>query len=183
MPWRTNYKNASPKTIIRLNMRTWQCMGYALVYTPIGSMNMDEPDLGQGSEALYYMKNPSWMWSMSKHQCQTSPSEMDCMCTCKNWCHHARIGGMPQYEHVKAASKGVLDSPNSLYHLSLIVDQRRGDWMEKALCDSSISSKNKGRPTSHTSTSGQSLSTWNMLKQTQDLMASGWSYDSDHNEG
>ena len=29
---------------------------------------------------------------------------------------------MPQYEHVKAASKGVLDSPNSLHHLSLIVD-------------------------------------------------------------
>ena len=183
MPWQTTYENASSKTIIHLNMWIWQCMGYTLVHTPTQSMNMDDYNLGQAPKALYYMKNPSWMWSMSKHRCQTSLSEMDCMYTCKNWCHHARVGGMPQYEHVNTSSKGALNSPKSLHHLSLIVDERRGDWMEKALCDSSISSKNKGRPTSHTSTSGQSLYTWNMLKQTQDLMASGWSYDSDHNEG
>ena len=63
---------------------------------------------------------------------------------------------MPQYNHVKVASKGVLHSPNSLHHLPLIVDQRRGDWIEKALCDSSISSRNEGRLTSHTLTSGRS---------------------------
>ena len=171
MPWRTNYENESPKTVICQNTWTWQCMGYALVYTPIGSMNMDESDLGQALEALCCMKNPGWMWSMSKHHCQTSPSEMDCMCSCKNQCHHARIWGMRQYDHVKAASKGVLDSRNSLHHLPLIVDQRRGDWIGKALCDSLISSRNEGRLTSHTSTSGRSLSKWNMSKRTQDLVA------------
>ena len=158
MPWQTTYENASSNTIIHLNTRTWQCMGYAPVYTPTRSMNMDECDLGQAPEALCCMKNPGWMWSISKHRCQTSSSEMDCMCTCKNWCHHARIGGMPQYEYVKVASKGVLDSPNSLYHLSLIVDQRQGDWMEKALCNSSISLRNEGWPTPRTSTSERSLS-------------------------
>ena len=56
--WRTNYENASPNTIIRLNTQTWQCMGYALVYTPTGLMNMDEFDLEQALEALYCMKNP-----------------------------------------------------------------------------------------------------------------------------
>ena len=48
-----------------------------------------------------------------KHRCQTSSGETNRMCTCKNWCHHARVGGMPQYEHVKATSKGALDSLNS----------------------------------------------------------------------
>ena len=183
MPWRTNYENESPKTVICQNTWTWQCMGYALVYTPIGSMNMDESDLGQALEALCCMKNPGWMWSMSKHHCQTSPSEMDCMCTCKNWCHHARIGSMPQREHVNAVSKGVLNSLNFLHHMSLIVDQRWGDWMEKALCYSSISSRNRGWPTFCTSTSGRSLSKWNMSKQTRDLMSSGWSYNSDRIKG
>ena len=84
IPWWTNYENASLKTIIHLNTWTWQCMGYALVYTPTGSMNMDESDLRQAPKALYYMKNPGWMWSMSKHRCQTSPSERDCICTCMN---------------------------------------------------------------------------------------------------
>ena len=38
---------------------------------------------------------------------------------------------MPQYEHVKATSKGVLDSPSTLHHLSLIVALRQGEMKEK----------------------------------------------------
>ena len=33
-------------------------LGYAPMYTPTKSMNMDGSDLGQAPEALYYMKNP-----------------------------------------------------------------------------------------------------------------------------
>ena len=64
--WQTNYENTSSKTSIRLNMRTWQCMGYGPMYTPTRSMNMDESDLGWAPKALWCMKNLGWMWSMSQ---------------------------------------------------------------------------------------------------------------------
>ena len=39
------------------------------------------------------------------------------------------VWGMPEYEHVKIASKGVLDSPNSLHYLFLIVALGEGaEW-------------------------------------------------------
>ena len=36
-------------------------------------------------------------------------------------------GGMPQYEYVKASSKGALNSSNSLYHMSMIMDLRQAN--------------------------------------------------------
>ena len=155
--WRTNYESASLKTIIRLNMWTWQCMWYAQCTLLLGQWIWMNLILGEP-------QNHSIVWRIQvefgvcpKHRCQTSSSEIDRMCTCNNWCHYARVGGVPQYELVKAASKGVLNISNSLHHLSLIVDQGWGDWIEKELCDSLISSRNGGRATSHTSTSERSF--------------------------
>ena len=54
---------------------------------------------------------------------------------------------------------------------------------EKAVCDPRYLLRNGVLLAFHTLISSQSLLEWNVSKQTQDLMASGWSYDWDRNEG
>ena len=52
--------------------------------------------------------------------------ETECLCTCtKTTASMQGWEGMPQYEHVKTLSKGALNGPNSLYHLSLITGLRQ----------------------------------------------------------
>ena len=157
-------------------------MGYASVYTPTRSMSMDEYDLGQAPKALCCMKNLGWMWSMSKHQWQTSPSKMDGMCTCKNWSHHARVWGSMNMLKQQAKVRCPRQSQLSASSTSDRGPEAKRLNGESIMCFLNILKKWRSIDI-RTLTSGWSLSKWNMSKQTWNLVASEWSYNSNRNEG
>ena len=87
---------------------------------------------GYPSKASWYMKRPSWMWGPTQIMMLSVTWWNGLLVSqCKNWCHHARIGPWPNMNITNQQAEGVLDSLDSLHHLSLIVDQRRIGKMEK----------------------------------------------------
>ena len=143
-------------------------MGYAPVCTPTGSMNMHESDPEPSLKSkLLYEETKLNVGAYSN--------------TCKNWCHHARIGVCPSMNITNQQAEGVLDILDPLHPLSLIVDQRWRDETKNNM-RSQYPSRNGALEASRTPISRLSLSEWNASKQTWDLIASGWSYDLDHNE-
>ena len=59
-------------------------------------------------------------------------------------------GSMPKYKRVKTSGKGALNGPNSLYHLSMIMDLRQVNWMERQYVTLDIPRSNGDLSTSHT---------------------------------
>ena len=134
------------------------------------------------SKASCCMKKPSWMWGLTQ-TLMPSVTWWNGRPTshCKNWCHHARIGVCPSMNITNQQAEGVLDILDPLHPLSLIVDQRWRDETKNNM-RSQYPSRNGALEASRTPISRLSLSEWNASKQTWDLIASGSSYDLDHNE-
>ena len=107
-------------------------MGHALVCTPTGSTNTHESDLGLSLRSkLLYEETKLNVGAYSNTDAKHHLVKWVACVQCKNRCHHARIGVCPSMNITNQQAEGVLDSLDSLHHLSLIVDQRQRDKTEK----------------------------------------------------